>query len=83
MGDVRVNRKELTMSFAASGKKVTIKGEPGINKVESSLQSLVCDLHGVSEGFLVEFNNLISLEGPTLQVHPALDNLLVDFNDIL
>lgn len=35
-----------------------------------------------SNGYLVEFNNLVGLEGPTSQVHPILDDLLVDFSDI-
>lgn len=65
LGDTLVNWRELTMSFVAEEKKVTLKGEPGLTRAETSLQALVRDLPGVTEGYLVEFQNLAVATGPS------------------
>ncbi|KAI3522148.1 hypothetical protein L1887_11628 [Cichorium endivia] len=82
LGDTRVNWRELTMSFRNEGRKVTLHGEPGLNRSETTLQSLVRGITQVSHGFLIAVQHLEASDHSNDHVHPGLEEILKEFADV-
>lgn len=82
LGDTQNNWRELTMTFKDKGRKVTLQGEPGLNRSESSLQSLVKGITQVSQGFLIAVRQLEANDHKEDRTHPELEGLLKAFADV-
>nr|GEX43888.1 hypothetical protein [Tanacetum cinerariifolium] len=82
LGDMRVNWRELTMTFQFTGKQVTLNGDAGLHRRATSLRALARGISNIDEGYIVSMANLGGLEMPESHVHPDLDEILTEFSDV-
>ncbi|KAJ9547436.1 hypothetical protein OSB04_019979 [Centaurea solstitialis] len=82
LGDTRVNWRTLTMSFQHAGKRVTLYGEPGLHRGETSLQALVRKRLEIDKGYILTLAHVGELNMQDSHVHPALDKILTEFSDV-
>nr|GEV11618.1 hypothetical protein [Tanacetum cinerariifolium] len=83
LGETRVNWKELTMSFQIGDDRVTLRGEPGLRRLEASLQSLARAIPNISETYLIALTRVEDTSTMVTSAHPAaLVSLLTNYSNI-
>lgn len=82
LGETRVNWRKLTMTFQQGDSRITLRGEPGLQRGEASLRALARALPCITKGYVVALTTLVGTEPPESQVHPALDELLAEYSDV-
>ncbi|XP_057252042.1 uncharacterized protein LOC130592021 [Beta vulgaris subsp. vulgaris] len=72
LGTVVTNWKEQTMRFTYEGKKVTLKGDPALNRSCISLKAMIRTIRKEKGGFLIEMGQLDSGSVPEPQGEESL-----------
>ncbi|KAI0520045.1 hypothetical protein KFK09_007510 [Dendrobium nobile] len=83
LGETKVNWGTMVMELIVEGKRVKLKGEPGLSRAGVSLRSMVKIIHEEGGGFLVELQSLEEQEEGEEKPIPALvQPLLQEFEDV-
>ena len=56
-GTMKVHWPSLTMTFWTKGRRIILKGDPSLTKLECSLKTLEKTWQSGDQGFLLEFQN--------------------------
>ncbi|KAI0525242.1 hypothetical protein KFK09_004635 [Dendrobium nobile] len=83
LGETKVNWGTMVMELTVEGKKVKLKGEPGLTRTGVSLRSMVKIIQDAGGGFLVELQSLEEQkEREEKRIPTLVQPLLHEFEDV-
>lgn len=66
LGAVTTNWKTQVMKFVVNGQGITLQGDPSLEHTKVSLKTMIHNINSMSEGLLVQFNQVESQEPSVL-----------------
>ncbi|PKU77049.1 putative mitochondrial protein [Dendrobium catenatum] len=83
LGETKVNWGTMVMELMVEGKRVKLRGEPGLSRAGVSLRSMVKIIHEEGGGFLVELQSLEDQqEGEEKHIPALVQPFLQEFEDV-